>query len=399
MKLSIIIILIVALLFSFDYLSFKAINLAFSNILTENKIAKIIYLSTSGIILFLLAIAFIRMENTPNAFKPNLFYPIFGLIVLFFIPKINISIFYLLDSLSFVIIKKHLFINYIGIGISTLLFLFIAHGMTINKTNFQVRKQIITSSKIPASFNNFKIIQISDLHIGSFHNNINAVTKIVNIINQEEPDLIVFTGDMISNYAEEVDEFIPELSKLSAKYGKYAILGNHDYSDYVKWKTKELKEQNLKNLEEKHSKIGFELLNNENKNIVINNDTIQLVGVENWGLPPFPQHGKLKESTQGLDENKFTVLLSHDPSHWRAEVLKFPFIDLTLSGHTHAMQFGIEIGSWQFSPVALKYKEWGGIYSQGKQKLYVNRGTGYIGFPGRVGIRPEITLFVLQNNN
>lgn len=398
MKFSIIIIIIIALLFSFDYLSFKAINLAFNNILTENKIAKIIFFSTSGIILLLLSIAFIRMGTTPNAFKPNLFYPIFGLIVLFFVPKINISIFYLLDSLSFVIIKKHLFLNYVGIGISTILFLFIAHGMTINKTNFQVRKQIITSSKIPTSFNNFKIIQISDLHIGSFHNNTIAVTKIVNLINQEEPDLIVFTGDMVSNYAKEVYEFIPELSRLSSKYGKYAILGNHDYSDYVRWKTKELKEQNLQHLKEKHSKIGFKLLNNKNKNIVINNDTIQLVGVENWGLPPFPQHGNLAESIEGLDKNKFTILLSHDPSHWRAEVLKFPFIDLTLSGHTHAMQFGIEIGKWQFSPIALKYKEWGGLYSHKNQKLYVNRGTGYIGFPGRAGIRPEITLFVLQNN-
>ncbi len=396
MKITIIITLILSIFISIDFFSFKAINSAFNEILTKNLIAKIIFFSTTGIIILLIGIALMRAGNTPDVFKPNLFYPIFGLIVLFYIPKMNMELFYFLERISLFIFKQHFFLNYIGMGTSAILFLFITHGMTINKTNFQVREQIISSKKIPASFNNLKIIQISDLHIGSFHNDIDAITKMVNIINSEEADLILFTGDMISNYAEEVDEFIPELSKLSAKHGKYAILGNHDYSDYVKWKSKERKEQNLISLKQKTSEIGFVLLNNENKNIVINNDTIQLIGVENWGLPPFPQHGNLVESTKGLDENKFTILLSHDPSHWRAEVLKFPFIDLTLSGHTHAMQFGIEIGSWQFSPVMFKYKEWGGLYKEGSQNLYVNRGTGYIGFPGRVGIRPEITKIILK---
>ncbi len=390
--------IIIALLFLplIDYFNYKAINSAFNNILSNNVFAKLIFLASAVIVFLLIAIALLRMGNTQRAFTPNLYYPIVTLIILLYIPKINIELFYFLEKIALFIFKKHLFLNYIGIGISAILFLFILHGITINKTNFRLRKQKIASSKIPKSFNGFKIIQISDLHIGSFHNNIDAIKKIVDITNAEKPDLILFTGDMISNYAEEMDEFMPELKKISSKYGKYAILGNHDYSDYVKWKTKENKQENLLKLKQKTADIGFVLLNNENKNIVINNDTIQLIGLENWGLPPFPQHGKLTTAIRGLDENKFTILMSHDPSHWRAEVLNFPFIDLTLSGHTHAMQFGIEIGNWQFSPVALKYKEWGGLYKSKKQSLYVNRGAGFIGFQGRVGIRPEITLFVFE---
>ncbi len=390
--------IIIALLFLpfIDYFNYKAINSAFNNILSNNIFAKLIFLASVIIVFLLIAIALLRMGNTQRAFIPNLYYPIFTLIILLYIPKINIEFFYFLEKISLLLFKKHLFLNYIGIGISAILFLFILHGITINKTNFRLRKQIISSSKIPASFRGFKIIQISDLHIGSFHNNIDAVKKIVEITNAEEADLILFTGDMISNYAEEMDEFILELKKLSAKNGKYAILGNHDYSDYVRWKTKKDKQENLLKLKQKTAEIGFVLLNNQSINIEKNKDTIQLIGVENWGLPPFPQHGKLTTAIKGLDKNKFTILMSHDPSHWRAEVLKLPFIDLTLSGHTHAMQFGIEIGSWQFSPIILKYKEWGGLYKSKKQSLYVNRGAGFIGFQGRVGIRPEITLFVFE---
>ncbi len=397
MKITLPILLTILIFFVSDFFSYKAINSAFDDILKKNLIAKIIFLSSSGIIIVFIVIGLLRLGSTPDAFKPNLFYPAIGLMILFVIPKLNITFFYLLDTISFFLIKKHHFLNLIGLSTSIILFLFILHGILINKTNFQVREQIISSEKIPKSFNNFKIIQLSDLHIGSFHKNSDAVKKIIKLTNAEKPDLIVFTGDMISNYAEEVDEFIPELSKLSAKYGKFAILGNHDYSDYVNWKTKEKKEENLNKLKQKISETGFILLNNENTEITVNHEKIQLTGVENWGLPPFPQLGNLNKSTSGLNENLYTILLSHDPSHWRAKVLKFPFIDLTLSGHTHAMQFGIEIGSLQFSPVKLKYKEWGGLYKSKNQNLYVNRGTGYIGFPGRAGIRPEITKIILKN--
>ncbi len=397
MKILTILIIIFLFISVIDIFSYRSINLAFNQIFTKNIYARLIFFSITLSTVILFVIALIKANSSGNIFAMNYLYPVIGIIVLFYLPKINISIFYGLDSLSFLIIKKHLFLNYIGISISALTFLLVAHGIFINKTNFQVRKQIISSSKIPTAFNNLKIIQISDLHIGSFHNDVESIDKLVQQINKENADLILFTGDMVSNYAGEMDEFMPTLKKLKAKYGKYSILGNHDYGEYVNWKSKEEEEINLRFLIQKHQEIGFNLLNNENITITIEGQSIQLIGVENWGLPPFPQFGNLEQSSQHLDRNKFTVLLSHDPSHWRAQVLNYPFIDLTLSGHTHAMQFGFEFGSWQWSPVSLKYPEWGGLYQKGKQMLYVNRGTGFIGFPGRIGIRPEITELILKS--
>lgn len=399
MKLIIIIFLIALFFALLDFFSFKAINSSFQDILSKNLMAKILFFSTTGITVLFLAYAFIKADTQQDIYTANYFYTVLGLIVLFYLPKLNISIFYGLESLAFLLSKKHFYINNIGLILSAITFLLVAHGMWINKTNFQVREQQIVSTRIPNSFNNFKIIQISDLHIGSFHNDLKSIEKLVKQINAENPDLIVFTGDMISNYAEEMDEFIPILSELSAKYGKYAILGNHDYGEYVRWKSKEEEVGNLVKLKENHEKIGFKVLDNKCNKIIIDGQTIQLAGVENWGLPPFPQYGNIKESTPNLDSSNYTILLSHDPSHWRAEVLKqHPYIDLTLSGHTHAMQFGFEIGPWQYSPVMYKYKEWAGLYQETKQYLYVNRGTGYIGFPGRVGIRPEITKLVLMSD-
>lgn len=398
MRFIIIILLISGLIALLDFLSFRAINTAFGQILSKQLWAKAIFFSTTGLFLLFLGIAFLKAMNKPNIFTANDFYIAFGLFVLFFLPKLHLSIFYSIDSLVFVLFKKQLFINYFGVALSTFSLLFVAHGIFINKTNYQVRDQIINSTKLNSNSEPLSIIQISDIHIGSFHNNLDAIQKMVDQVNTENPDLIVFTGDMVSNYADEMDEFIPILKQLSAKYGKYAILGNHDYGEYVQWKSEEEELANLEKLKAKHQAIGFTLLDNKNTTLNIKGQSIQLIGVENWGLPPFPQYGKLAESSENLDTSIFTILLSHDPSHWRAQVLDQKFIDLTLSGHTHAMQFGIEIGSWQFSPVAFKYKEWGGLYEQDQQALYVNRGTGYIGFPGRMGIRPEITKLILNGN-
>lgn len=396
MRFIIIILLISGLIGLLDFLSFRAINTAFEQVLSKQLWAKALFFSSTGLFLLFLALAFFKALSHPSIFTANDFYIAFGLFVLFFLPKLHLSIFYSLDSLLFVLFKKQLFINYFGVALSVVSLLFVAHGIFINKTNYQVRDQIISSNKLNSNTEPLSIIQISDMHIGSFHNNLEAIQKMVNQVNAEKPDLIVFTGDMVSNYAEEMDEFIPILKQLSAKYGKYAILGNHDYGEYVQWKSETEELANLENLKAKHQAIGFTLLNNKNTRLNIKGQTLQLIGVENWGLPPFPQYGKLAESSENLDPSIYTILLSHDPSHWRAQVLDQKFIDLTLSGHTHAMQFGIEIGSWQFSPVAFKYKEWGGLYEQDQQALYVNRGTGYIGFPGRMGIRPEITKLILQ---
>ena len=246
------------------------------------------------------------------------------------------------------------------------------------------------------AFDGFKVVQISDMHIGSFHGHENQVKKAIELVNEQKPDLILFTGDLVNNFTEELNGWIPILSNLKAKYGMYSILGNHDYGDYYEWENEAEKAKNLNDLKQAHKNIGFRLLLNENEKISINNSEIAIVGVENWGLPPFPQYGNLNAAMNGSAEMPFKILMSHDPSHWDAEVIEKTDIDLTLSGHTHGMQFGIEIGNIKWSPVKYKYPRWAGLYKDKDQYLYVNRGFGYIGFPGRVGMPPEITLIELE---
>jgi predicted MPP superfamily phosphohydrolase len=220
---------------------------------------------------------------------------------------------------------------------------------------------------------------------------------LVKEVNELKPDLIVFTGDMVNNFSSELLPWIETLQKLKADYGKYAVTGNHDYGDYSLWNSKQEKEKNLKQFYQNMENAGFHMLNNAHIPIVIQNDTLWLVGVENWGKPPFSQYGNLSKALEGVPENSLIILLTHDPSHWRAEVLSHP-IALTLSGHTHAMQMGVEIGHVKWSPAKYIYPEYDGLYQQGKQYLYVNRGQGYLGLPGRIGMQPEITQFTLKNS-
>jgi predicted MPP superfamily phosphohydrolase len=226
--------------------------------------------------------------------------------------------------------------------------------------------------------------------------NTKGINKAVEIINSENPDLIVLTGDLVNNTANEVDGFENTFLKLKAKDGKLSILGNHDYGDYFPWKNTSDKNNNLIQLKNKHSQIGFKLLLNSNISIQKNVDSIIIAGVENWGKPPFSQFGNLTKALQNTSSNNFVILLSHDPSHWKEKITDKTNIELTLSGHTHAMQAGIKFGNFQWSPVSLKYKEWGGLYKHKKQYLYVNKGLGFIGLLGRIGIRPEITKIILR---
>jgi predicted MPP superfamily phosphohydrolase len=233
------------------------------------------------------------------------------------------------------------------------------------------------------------------MHLGSFNKNFEKIAKAVDLINEQEPDLILFTGDLVNNFAEETNGWAPVLSKMKAKIGKYSILGNHDYGDYSHWKLPEDKAKNLQEIKDFHKEVGFKLLLNESETITINGEEIALVGVENWGKPPFPQHGDLTKAINGSANLPFKILMSHDPSHWDAQVLDTD-IALTFSGHTHGMQFGLERAGIKWSPVQYKYPRWGGLYQQADQYLYVNRGFGYIGFPGRIGMPPEITFVELS---
>jgi predicted MPP superfamily phosphohydrolase len=285
-----------------------------------------------------------------------------------------------------------------GLVIAAVPFLSLIWGMVKGAYNLQIRKQTISFKNLPASFQGFRIVQISDFHVGSFITS-EPVEEAVRQINALEPDLILFTGDLVNNVSSEVEPHLKALSGLKARHGVFSILGNHDYGDYVMWDTPELKKKNLADLIAVQKNIGWDLLLDEHRELKVNNESIYLVGVQNFSMHMrFPKYGNLKKATEGMnDKETVTILMSHDPSHWRGEVLtKFSNIDLTLSGHTHGFQFGVEIPGFRWSPVQYVYKEWAGKYTEAHQHLYVNRGIGFLGYPGRVGISPEITVIELD---
>ncbi|XZF14470.1 metallophosphoesterase [Chitinophagaceae bacterium MMS25-I14] len=267
-----------------------------------------------------------------------------------------------------------------------------------NRYNYHVRRIKLQFASLPEAFRGMKIVQISDIHSGSFDNH-HAVARGVEKAMAEKPDLILFTGDLVNNKAEEAETYKEIFAQLKAPLGVYSTLGNHDYGDYVQWESHEAKAANLDRLKQIHAEMGWRLLMNEHMVLQRGQDAIALVGIENWSAKPqFPKHGDMKKATAGLAEKNipFKILLSHDPSHWDAQVLPdYKDIQLTLAGHTHGMQFGIEIPGFKWSPVQYMYKKWAGLYQQGEQYLYVNRGFGFLGYPGRLGILPEITVIEL----
>ena len=268
---------------------------------------------------------------------------------------------------------------------------YILYGAFFGTENFQIRETTILSKDLPKGFENYRIVQISDIHCGSWAGDTKALQKAVNLINAQEPDLIVFTGDLVNNIATELDEFMPVLSQLKSKDGVYSVLGNHDYAMYIPWESPEKKEQNLIALKQKQADMNWILLNNRHVKLYQNGDSLALIGVENCGRPPFPNYAKFPEAMEGT-EGMFKILLSHDPSSWRREVLPETDIQLTLSGHTHAMQTKI----FGFSPAVWVYPEYEGLYTEGKQMLYVNIGLGHLMYPLRLGAWPEITLLTLK---
>jgi uncharacterized protein len=271
------------------------------------------------------------------------------------------------------------------------------YGMVKGAYKYRVHHVKVPSPNLPEEFNGFKIIQLSDIHTGSFMNS-NGLTEAFDIVIQQNADLILFTGDLVNNVSTEVEGYEYLFKKLKAPHGVYSVLGNHDYGDYVAWETPEAKQNNLQLLKAKQKDFGWHLLMNEHVAIEKNGAQIGLLGIENWGgNMRFPRYGKMTEAYSGAEKYPFKILMSHDPSHWDMQVvLEYPEIDLTLSGHTHGMQLGIEIPGFKWSPVKYIYKNWAGLYKQGKQFLYVNRGLGFLGYPGRLGIWPEITVIELQ---
>lgn len=267
-----------------------------------------------------------------------------------------------------------------------------------NRYNYHVRKVRISFKSLPDAFRGMKIVQLSDIHSGSFDSH-DAVERGIKMAMDEKPDLILFTGDLVNNKSEEAESFKHIFSMLKAPMGVYSTLGNHDYGDYVQWNSKEEKAANLDRLKQIHAEVGWRLLLNEHVELQRGEDKIALVGIENWGAKGnFSRYGDMKKAYEGLPEKNipFKILLSHDPSHWDAQVTPgYKDIQLTLAGHTHGMQFGVEIPGFKWSPIQYMYKKWAGLYQEGEQYLYVNRGFGFLGYPGRLGILPEITVFEL----
>ena len=293
-------------------------------------------------------------------------------------------------------ISRVAFISQTALFLGAALTTGLAYGMT-NRYSYKIRRIRVLLKDLPEEFKGLKIAQISDIHSGSFDDP-EAVSEGVASIMNEKPDLILFTGDLVNNKAEEIEPYIDVFKMLNAPLGVYSVLGNHDYGDYVQWPSDEAKKQNLEQLKQHHSSMGWRLLTNEHVILDRNNRQLALIGIENWGARGFTKYGDMEKAVAGLENSNIPVkiLLSHDPSHWDAQVRKdYPDIALTLSGHTHGMQFGIDIPGFKWSPVQYLYKQWAGLYQEQNQYLYVNRGFGFIGYQGRLGILPEITMIEL----
>ncbi|PKA97598.1 hypothetical protein B0O79_1265 [Flavobacteriaceae bacterium MAR_2009_75] len=298
---------------------------------------------------------------------------------------------------TFTLPERRRFMSLLGLGIAAIPFGALLYGMYKGKYNFKVLKYDLEFDDLPEAFDGYQITQISDVHSGSFDDR-KKIEYAIGLVNQQKSDVILFTGDMVNNKTEEMLPWAELFSTLEAKDGKFSVLGNHDYGDYIEWDTEELKHQNLEDLKRLQRQMGFDLLLNENRYLQKGSDKIALVGVENWGRGGFKKAGDLKRAASQVSKDEFKILMSHDPSHWEDVVLKDDYhYHLTLSGHTHGMQFGIEIPGWvKWSPVKWRYRYWAGVYKELGQYINVNRGFGFLGYPGRVGIWPEISVITLK---
>lgn len=289
-------------------------------------------------------------------------------------------------------VSRSVFLSWIGLGLGSTLFGTMVFGFR-NKYKYQVKKMQLSFANLPKAFDGLKLVQISDVHSGSLQD-ISAVNKGIDLILQQNADIIFFTGDLVNDRASEMEPLKTAFARLKAPLGVYSTLGNHDYGDYVQWPNTEAKQANFEALINLQKEMGWDILMNEHRIIEKEGEKIAVLGIENWGAKGrFPKYGKMEDAIKGTEQVPFKLLLSHDPSHWDAQVkTSYSDIDMMFSGHTHGMQFGLENPYFKWSPVQWMYKQWAGLYEDGNQKLYVNRGFGFIGYPGRVGIMPEITV-------
>ncbi|MBQ0768726.1 MAG: metallophosphoesterase [Bizionia sp.] len=396
-----------------DYYAFQAVKT-----ITKKQVAYWFYWVISGLVIGNLFYQMVIEANEAvKVLTPVKSYA-FGLVLSLFVPKLILIIFLLGEDFlrvphaiytrffgnkepdaSFMASRRK-FISYLALGLAALPFGALLYGMYKGKYNFKVLTYTLTFKDLPPAFHGYKITQISDIHAGSFDNH-EKIEYAVNLINEQKSDAIFFTGDLVNNLATEMKPWKSTFGKLRAKDGVFSVLGNHDYGDYVEWQSEEKKKENLDELITIQKEMGYDVLLNDSRFIEREGQRIALIGVENWGKGGFKKAGDLQKASEGVDPNDFKIVLTHDPSHWEAKVVDHPYhYHLTLSGHTHGMQFGIEIPGWfKWSPVSFRYKQWAGIYKKKEQYINVNRGFGYLAYPGRFGIWPEITVIELKQES
>ncbi|MEJ7588392.1 MAG: metallophosphoesterase [Ferruginibacter sp.] len=408
-------VLFVAFMLVLDTYVFQAVKAVSQSASPKTKIViySIYWAVTALVVVGFLLFAFTDQHFLPRKVRTYLFAIVIGL----FLANLTSVVFLLIDDLRRGIqwvagklfynntegeamnregITRSVFLSWFSLAVGGTLFGSLVYGFS-NKYNYDIKRVQLSFDNLPKGFKGMKILHISDIHSGSFTNK-NAVHHGVKEILKENADLILFTGDLVNDKATEMDHYLDVFNKLQAPMGVYSTLGNHDYGDYVQWPVNGIsKIQNLEDLKKVHASMGWRLLMNEHVVLEKNGEQIALLGIENWSAKAnFPKHGRLDLAHSGTEKYPFKILMSHDPSHWDAEIkTRYADIDLTLSGHTHGMQFGIDVPGFKWSPVQYVYKQWAGLYEDVKQKLYVNRGFGFIGYPGRVGILPEITVIEL----
>ncbi len=376
--------------------------------------SKSVWLNSSYILVSLGVLAFLiytlsTLDRSKGITTDEMY--VFGWFLVFFVPKLLLVLFMFGEDLirfivgaftalsvkeSFHMPSRRKFVSAIALGVAAIPFASLIYGMYKGKYRYRVLSYQLEFDDLPEAFDGYTITQISDVHSGSF-DNADKIAYGIDLINKQESDVILFTGDLVNNFASEMKNWTQLFSKLKAKDGVYSVLGNHDYGDYADWETQQAKAQNLEDLKTLQAQMGWKLLLNEHRWLEKDGERIALVGVENWGAG-FKQAGDIDKAAAGLSANDFKVLMSHDPSYWSERLKTDPkHFQLTLSGHTHGMQFGIEIpGFIRWSPVQYRYENWAGIYKEGNRVLNVNRGFGYLGYPGRVGIWPEVTVIELK---
>ena len=399
-----------ALLLFIEYYSYQAFRA-----LIKLRWVLISYQVISLLILIFIIYSFSQIDRSVGQTKQFMFTT--GLMLLVYVPKIVLTLFMfgedifrigasIVNYCVYNVPKKEMmperrkFISQIALGLAAVPFLSLLYGIFEGKYNFKVIRQTVFFPDLPDAFDGFKITQISDVHSGSFDNP-EKINYAIDLINEQEADMILFTGDIVNTHAKEMHPWLETFKRIKDyKYGKFSVLGNHDYGEYVVWPSEKEKEENFREIKNLYGQIGFDLMLNEHRYIEKGNDKIALIGVENWG-ENFKKAGDLNKAAENIKQEDFKVLMSHDPSHWECEVKNHPKnFHLTLSGHTHGMQFGIEIpGYFKWSLAQYIYKQWAGLYENAGRYVYVNRGFGFHAYPGRVGIMPEITVIELKKGN